>query len=59
MCEWKELKDRVNVACASSISQYAAIEAMTNGAFDVLPMKEATVQRRDFCVRQHAVGNGL
>jgi aminotransferase len=37
-----------NVTCASSISQYAALEALTNGVDDALPMKEAYVQRRDF-----------
>lgn len=37
-----------NVTCASSISQYAALEALTNGIDDALPMKEAYVQRRDF-----------
>jgi aminotransferase len=37
-----------NVTCASSISQYAALEALTNGVDDALPMKEAYVERRDF-----------
>ncbi|PZE22631.1 aminotransferase A [Paenibacillus xerothermodurans] len=37
-----------NVTCASSISQYAALEALTNGVDDALPMKEAYVQRRDY-----------
>jgi aminotransferase len=37
-----------NVTCASSISQYAAMEALTNGVDDALPMKEAYKQRRDF-----------
>jgi aminotransferase len=37
-----------NVTCASSISQYAALEALTNGVDDALPMKEAYMQRRDY-----------
>lgn len=37
-----------NVTCASSISQYAALEALTNGVDDAQPMKEAYVARRDF-----------
>ncbi|OXM86025.1 aminotransferase A [Paenibacillus rigui] len=37
-----------NVTCASSVSQYAALEALTNGVDDALPMKEAYVARRDF-----------
>ncbi|WP_181956656.1 aminotransferase A [Paenibacillus piri] len=37
-----------NVTCASSISQYAALEALTNGVDDALPMKEAYIQRRDY-----------
>ncbi|GAA4857642.1 aminotransferase A [Paenibacillus vulneris] len=37
-----------NVTCASSISQYAALEALTNGIDDALPMKEEYMVRRDF-----------
>ncbi|AEI42575.1 aminotransferase A [Paenibacillus mucilaginosus] len=37
-----------NVTCASSISQYAAIEALTAGRDDALPMKAEYVKRRDF-----------
>ncbi|MCS7459287.1 aminotransferase A [Paenibacillus doosanensis] len=37
-----------NVTCASSISQYAALEALTNGVDDALPMKQAYIERRDF-----------
>ncbi|WP_138495632.1 aminotransferase A [Paenibacillus pinistramenti] len=37
-----------NVTCASSVSQYAALEALTNGFDDALPMKEAYRERRDY-----------
>ncbi|ADU30218.1 aminotransferase A [Evansella cellulosilytica] len=37
-----------NVSCASSISQHAAIEALTNGINDALPMKEKYKERRDY-----------
>ncbi|MFC5450162.1 aminotransferase A [Paenibacillus aestuarii] len=37
-----------NVTCASSVSQYAALEALTNGIDDALPMREAYVSRRDY-----------
>ncbi|NHN28629.1 aminotransferase A [Paenibacillus agricola] len=37
-----------NVTCASSISQYAALEALTNGVDDALPMKAAYMERRDY-----------
>lgn len=37
-----------NVTCASSISQYAALEALTHGYDDSAPMKEAYRQRRDY-----------
>ncbi|CAG7621126.1 aminotransferase A [Paenibacillus allorhizosphaerae] len=47
-----------NVTCASSISQYAAIEALTNGIDDALPMKAEYVKRRDF-VYDRLVGMGL
>ncbi len=41
-----------NVTCASSISQYAAIEALTNGIDDALPMKQEYRQRRDYVVER-------
>ncbi|WP_411348377.1 aminotransferase A [Paenibacillus sp. WLX2291] len=37
-----------NVSCASSISQFAALEALTNGIDDALPMRDAYRQRRDY-----------
>lgn len=37
-----------NVSCASSISQHAALEALTTGKQDPLEMKEKYKQRRDF-----------
>ncbi|ANS76656.1 aromatic amino acid aminotransferase [Paenibacillus yonginensis] len=37
-----------NVTCASSVSQYAALEALTNGYDDALPMREAYRERRDY-----------
>lgn len=37
-----------NVSCASSISQYAALEALKNGQDDAIPMKEEYKKRRDF-----------
>ncbi|MGG2199401.1 MULTISPECIES: aminotransferase A [Paenibacillus] len=37
-----------NVTCASSISQYAAIEALTAGVDDAAPMKAEYRKRRDF-----------
>lgn len=37
-----------NVTCASSISQYAALEALTTGIDDARPMKEEYRKRRDF-----------
>jgi aminotransferase len=37
-----------NVTCASSISQYAALEALTHGVDDALPMKLAYESRRDY-----------
>jgi aminotransferase len=37
-----------NVTCASSISQYAALEALRNGPDDALPMKQAYIKRRDY-----------
>jgi len=37
-----------NVTCASSISQYAALEALGNGMDDAVPMREEYEKRRDF-----------
>jgi aminotransferase len=37
-----------NVTCASSISQYAALEALTAGVDDAEPMKQEYVKRRDY-----------
>ncbi|GAA0446271.1 aminotransferase A [Lentibacillus halophilus] len=37
-----------NVSCASSISQHAAIEALTNGLDDPIAMRDAYKQRRDY-----------
>jgi len=37
-----------NVTCAASVSQYAALEALTAGIDDALPMREAYVARRDY-----------
>ncbi|MCI3920719.1 aminotransferase A [Paenibacillus sp. TRM 82003] len=37
-----------NVACASSVSQFAALEALTAGIDDALPMREAYAARRDY-----------
>ncbi len=37
-----------NVTCASSVSQYAALEALTVGMDDALPMREAYEARRDY-----------
>ncbi len=37
-----------NVTCASSISQYAAIEALTAGIDDAEPMKQEYRKRRDY-----------
>lgn len=41
-----------NVACASSISQYAALEALTVGKDDALPMREEYRKRRDYVYRR-------
>ncbi|TBL78176.1 aminotransferase A [Paenibacillus thalictri] len=43
-----------NLTCASSISQYAALEALTGGVNDAEPMKEAYRERRDFVHRRLA-----
>ncbi|NRF91749.1 aminotransferase A [Paenibacillus frigoriresistens] len=37
-----------NVTCASSVSQYAALEALTVGVDDALPMRNAYEVRRDY-----------
>lgn len=37
-----------NITCASSVSQYAAIEALNAGRDDALPMREQYVLRRNF-----------
>ncbi|KRF32143.1 aminotransferase A [Paenibacillus sp. Soil787] len=37
-----------NVTCASSVSQYAALEALTVGMDDALPMRNAYEVRRDY-----------
>lgn len=37
-----------NVTCATTISQAAALEALTNGLDDALPMKQEYQRRRDF-----------
>jgi len=37
-----------NVTCAASVSQYAALEALTGGIDDASPMREAYVSRRDY-----------
>lgn len=46
-----------NVTCASSVSQYAALEALTNGVDDAVPMRGAYVKRRDYMLeRLQAMG---
>ncbi|CDO02404.1 N-acetyl-LL-diaminopimelate aminotransferase [Oceanobacillus picturae] len=47
-----------NVSCASSISQYAALEALTNGKNDTLIMQEAYNERREY-VYKRLVSMGL
>jgi aminotransferase len=47
-----------NVSCASSVSQYAAIEALTNGVTDAEPMREEYQSRRDY-VYDRLVDMGL
>jgi aminotransferase len=37
-----------NVTCATTISQAAALEALTNGLDDAIPMKQEYEKRRDF-----------
>ncbi|MDQ0413503.1 aminotransferase A [Mesobacillus stamsii] len=41
-----------NVTCATSISQMAALEALTNGVDDALPMKEEYAIRRDYVFKR-------
>ncbi|MFS0560868.1 aminotransferase A [Terribacillus sp. 179-K 1B1 HS] len=41
-----------NATCATSISQYAAIEALTNGLTDPVEMREAYRIRRDYCLER-------
>jgi len=41
-----------SVACASSISQYAALEALVNGPDDAVPMRGEYERRRDFVYRR-------
>ncbi|WP_280768110.1 aminotransferase A [Salipaludibacillus daqingensis] len=41
-----------NVSCASSVSQYAALEAMKNGQDDPVHMKEQYEKRRNFMMRR-------
>ena len=46
-----------SAACASSVSQYAALEALTHGPEDAAPMREAYLQRRDLvCSRLRTMG---
>ncbi|RXT05673.1 aminotransferase A [Ammoniphilus sp. CFH 90114] len=47
-----------NVTCASTISQYAALEALTNGIHDADEMKEAYKERREY-VHDRLVAMGL
>jgi aminotransferase len=47
-----------NVTCASSITQYAALEALTNGADDALPMRDEYASRRDY-VYDRLISMGL
>jgi len=37
-----------NVTCASSVSQFAALEALANGLDDAMPMQEQYLVRRDY-----------
>ncbi|MFC4404738.1 aminotransferase A [Gracilibacillus xinjiangensis] len=41
-----------NVSCASSISQYAALEAIKNGESDPEEMKQAYKERRDYIIKR-------
>lgn len=49
-----------HVTCASSVSQYAALEALTGGPDDALPMREEYRKRRDYSAdRLQAMGMEL
>ncbi|MCL6626379.1 aminotransferase A [Alicyclobacillus shizuokensis] len=41
-----------NVSCASSVSQYAALEALQHGADDARPMRETYARRRDYAYQR-------
>lgn len=41
-----------SVTCASSVSQYAAVEALTEGKQDAEPMRQEYVNRRDYVVKR-------
>ncbi|PAD20935.1 aminotransferase A [Terribacillus saccharophilus] len=41
-----------NATCATSVSQYAAIEALSNGLEDPVNMREAYRARRDYCLER-------
>jgi aminotransferase len=41
-----------NATCASSVSQYAAVEALTNGLEDPAEMRLAYRERRDYCLER-------
>jgi len=43
-----------NVTCAASVSQYAALAALTAGIDDALPMREAYIARRDYAYERLA-----
>jgi len=47
-----------NVTCASSVSQFAALEALANGLDDAVPMQEQYLIRRDY-VYDRLVAMGL
>lgn len=47
-----------NVTCATSISQIAALEALTNGKDDALPMRSAYLERRNY-VYERLIKMGL
>jgi len=48
ICQHMLKVHQYNVTCASSISQMAAIEALTNGIDDALEMRAEYLKRRDF-----------
>ncbi|KRQ87221.1 putative N-acetyl-LL-diaminopimelate aminotransferase [Caloramator mitchellensis] len=50
-CEMIKLHQYIN-SCASSIGQYAALEALTNGLDDASPMREEYKKRRDFVYKR-------